>query len=244
MSGRNLSKQEKYEAKRARRELEAGRRRQGRLVKRISLWAFVGVLVVGAVFGLANLGEVGSGGGAILMDAVAPSDWVKGNAVASVTLIEYSDFQCPACGTYYSLVQQLNEEFGDRIQFVYRHFPLRQIHANAELAARAAEAAGRQGKFWEMHDLIFENQRSWSDQSSAEDVFVSYAETLELNIKQFRSDIDDGEIKGKVSDDYSSGIRSGVDSTPTFFLNGVKIQNPRAYEEFRNVIEQALASNS
>ena len=124
--------------------------------------------------------------------------------------------------------------------------PLRQIHPNAQLAAQAAEAVGKQEKFWEMHDMIFENQRTWSNQmrGQAEETFVSYASALNIDIEQFKTDMDSEEVKDKVNNDYQSGIRARVNSTPTFFLNGERIQNPRSYEEFRNIINQALGDNS
>lgn len=172
---------------------------------------------------------------------VAEDDWVKGNKEAKVTLIEYSDFQCPACGAYYPIVKQLNHEIGDKIVFAYRHFPLRQAHPNAELAAQAAEAAGRQGKFWEMHDMLFENQKEWSNQSSPKETIGKYAQSLNFDIERFKSDLDSKEVKGKVNNDYQSGIKARVNSTPTFFLNGNKLDNPRNYEEFKDLIQKVIS---
>jgi protein-disulfide isomerase len=203
------------------------------------------LVIAGGIFGMVKLGaknpadQTGS-----LIDLTSSSDWSKGNKEAKIVLVEYSDFQCPACGAYYPLLKQLNQELSGEVQFVYRHFPLRQIHANAELAARAAEAAGRQGKFWEYHDLLFENQREWSEESRARDIFVRYAQSLDLDTGRFTNDMDSQEIKEKVDKDYASGVRSAVDATPTFFLNGKRIQNPRSYEEFRSVIEEAVKNSS
>src|SRR3989338_2093696 len=109
---------------------------------------------------------------------IIENDWVKGNKEAKVTLIEYSDFQCPACGAYYPVVKQLNEEVGDKIVIAYRNFPLRQVHQNAQIAAQAAEAAGKQGKFWEIHDMLFENQKEWSSYVNAKEIFIKYAQSL------------------------------------------------------------------
>ncbi|OGF63404.1 hypothetical protein A2926_03960 [Candidatus Giovannonibacteria bacterium RIFCSPLOWO2_01_FULL_44_40] len=177
----------------------------------------------------------GNNSTASALDAVSEQDWWKGNKNAQIVLIEYSDFQCPACAIYYPLVNKLSEELGDKISFVYRHFPLKQ-HQNAEPAAWAAEAAGRQGKFWEMHDLIFENQKIWSDQKNAEELFIKYAEALSLDMAKFKEDVGSKEINEKVESDYQSGLRAGVDSTPTFFLNGKRIQNSQNYEEFKNAV--------
>ena len=214
-------------------------------MKRIVLWSLATLVIAGGIFGMVKLGaknpadQTGS-----LIDLTSSSDWSKGNKEAKIVLVEYSDFQCPACGAYYPLLKQLNQELGGEMQFVYRHFPLRQIHANAELAARAAEAAGRQGKFWEYHDLLFENQREWSEKSGAKNIFVRYAQSLDLDTGRFANDMDSQEAKEKVDKDYESGLKSAVDATPTFFLNGKKIQNPRSYDEFRNVIEEAIKNSS
>jgi len=175
-----------------------------------------------------------------LVASVFQNDWVKGNKDAKVKLVEYSDFQCPACGAYYPLVKQLTEEFGDQVEFTYRHFPLSQIHANADLAARAAESAGRQGKFWEMHDKLFENQQTWSELKNPQKVFVDYAGSLGMASEQLEQDIDSKEVKEKVKADYKSGIDSRVNGTPTFFLNGKKLANPKNYGEFRNFITAEL----
>lgn len=167
---------------------------------------------------------------------------VKGNKEATISLVEYSDLQCPACGLYYPVVKQIIEEFGDKIKLTYRHFPLKTIHQNAELAALATEAAGLQGKFWEMHDILFERQKEWSEKSS-NDIFNGYAEEIGLDVLKFESDLSFNEdIKNKVESDFQKGLESKVNSTPSFFLNDVKIQNPRSYEEFKSIIQQFIFS--
>jgi protein-disulfide isomerase len=240
----NLTKQERRDLKRQEKEQRIKQLHRKRLINRATLWSLVVLLVGGAIFGMIKLGTNDlPNQTALLMNSISPSDWNKGNKEANVVLVEYSDFQCPACGTYYPLIKQLNQNLAGKIQFAYRHFPLKQIHANAELSARAAEAAGKQDRFWEMHDMLFENQSSWSNQKSVKNTFVSYAQSLQLDIERFESDLNSKEVKEKVENDYQSGIRSGVNATPTFFLNGQKIQNPRSYGEFRNLIEQAINTN-
>ncbi len=172
--------------------------------------------------------------------AVAPTDRVKGNPNATVTLVEYSDFQCPACGSYYPIVQRVVQDFGDRIRFVYRHYPLVNLHANAHLAARAAEAAGRQGKFWEMHDRLFEQQGEWAEKTDARARFIGFAKDLGLVAMQFEADLDAPEVKEAVAAGLNSGFLLAVPGTPTFFLAGVPIENPKSYDEFRTVILQAI----
>jgi protein-disulfide isomerase len=172
---------------------------------------------------------------ALVAEAVSGSDWVSGEKNAKVVMIEYSDFQCPACRAYYPLVQKLEKEFSGKMSFVYRHFPLAQ-HANARPAAYAAEAAGKQGKFWQMHDLLFENQDEWAGSRNAEEIFAKYAASLGMDVQKFKDDFNSGEVKKKVDSDYQSGIKAGINATPTFFISGKSIRNPGGYDEFRNII--------
>lgn len=207
-------------------------------MKRILLWPLILIGMGSAVWGMAKLANSQGDQSPLAASAVAGTDWVKGNRKAGVILIEYSDLQCPACADYAPLVNKITEEFGDRIAFVYRHFPLPQ-HQNAELAGWAAEAAGKQGKFWEMLDRIFMEQSVWENRSDARKTFLSYAQSLNLDKNWFEADLDSKEVKDKVENDYLSGIQSKINSTPTFFLNGKKIQ-PRSEDEFRNLILQKL----
>jgi protein-disulfide isomerase len=202
------------------------------------IWLVVLFFVGGSIFGIINFTfrQQQNLESAIKVDAVSPDDWVKGNRDAKIVLIEYSDFQCPACGFYFPLLKKLEEEFGENIAIVYRHFPLSSIHPNAKAAAYAAEAAGKQGKFWEMHDLIFSHQTEWSDKGNVDEIFVRYAQILNLNIDQFKKDFSSKEIKQKIENSYKNALKLGLDSTPTFFLNGKKIPNPRDYEDFKNII--------
>ena len=174
---------------------------------------------------------------------VSPVDNVKGSASSTVTVIEYSDFQCPACRTYYPIMRQMMVEFGGEVAFVYRHFPLNGIHPNAEFAARAAQAAGKQGKFWEMHDLLFEKQDEWAKVANVQTLFESYANLLGISVEQFRVDWTSAEIKDFVKSQREHSIQIGLQGTPTFFVNGEKIQNPSSAEQLRSIIQAALQSN-
>lgn len=213
-------------------------------LNRIIFWLIIIFIIAGSIFGLIKL--IGSDGDIPLPNEVSADDWIKGNKDATITLIEYSDFQCPVCITYNFLVEDIMAEFGNHIKFVYRHFPLKAIHDNAEFAARAAEAAGLQEKFWEMHDMLFANQSSWSDlnQTDAENAFIGYANTLGLNQKQFMEDMNSKKVKNKVNAQYKSAMKAGLTGTPTFFLNGVKISNPRGLEAFRTLIRQTIEQNN
>ena len=174
------------------------------------------------------------------VDSVSESDWITGNKAAGIVLIEYSDFQCPACGAYFPILKQLKSELGDQFLFVYRHFPLPQ-HQNAPAAAVAAEAAGTLGKFWEMHDQIFEHQTDWSNASDPSPQFTDYAVQIGLDRDAFLKELAVREHVSNVNNDYASGRKAGVNSTPTFFLNGIKIENPRSFDEFKSLIQNAAS---
>ncbi len=213
-------------------------------VKKIAIWAGVALLLIGSVWGLFKLANKPSLTSSQTEIVKAPpltqEDITKGNKDAKIVLIEYSDFQCPACGYYYPIAKQLTEEYKDKILFAYRFFPLRQIHQNAMSSSQAAYAAHLQGKFWEMHDMLFESQKDWSESSDAKDIFISYAKKLNLNEEQFKKDMESDEALKVINNQYSAGAQAGINSTPTFFLNGVKIQNPQAYEAFKSLIESKL----
>ena len=152
-----------------------------------------------------------------LKPAVNSKDHFQGNENAVIELVEYGDYQCPHCGRAYPIIKSIQEKMGDDLKFVFRNFPLAQIHPNAVHAAIATEAAGLQGKFWEMHDFIFEHQSREDDSS-----LVRYANILKLNVQQFEADFEKQELAQKVDDDFESGVRSGVNGTPSFFINGEK----------------------
>lgn len=171
-----------------------------------------------------------------LKPAVSAADHQLGNTQAPVTLVEFGDFECPHCGRAHTLVQRLLKEKGDAIQFVFRHFPLQEIHPNAYPAALAAEAAGRQDKFWPMHDLIFENQQRLSTS-----LFPDLATGLKLDLKAFGTDWKAEEIQGKVEQDFESGVRSGVNGTPTFFINGMPVLTyDETYESLLDAVEAKI----
>lgn len=162
-----------------------------------------------------------------------------GTESAKVTLVEFGDFQCPACGASHPIIKQLNEEYKNELTFVFRHFPL-PMHKNALKAAIAAEAAGAQNKFFEMHDLLFENQGEWGEDSNPEELFEKYATELELNIDKFRTDMKDKKYEEKVKRDQADGNALGANSTPTFFINGQMQSGGLPYDQFKAKIEEEL----
>ena len=148
---------------------------------------------------------------------VGPRDHAQGPPTAAVTLVEYGDFECPYCGRAYPIVKELRERMGDTMRFVFRNFPLTEIHPHAALAAQAAEAAGERGKFWEMHDLLFENQKALDLAH-----LVSYGNRLEMDPVALGEALERGAFEPRVQEDFMSGVRSGVNGTPTFFINGAR----------------------
>jgi protein-disulfide isomerase len=146
---------------------------------------------------------------------VGPADHAQGPADALVTLVEYGDYECPHCGRAHPIVKALQKRFGSQMRFVFRNFPLREIHPNAEAAAETAEFAATQDKFWEMHDLIYENQKDLSDE-----LLSDLAKRLKLDARKLARALEIGEFAERVKTDFSGGVRSGVNGTPTFFING------------------------
>lgn len=176
--------------------------------------------------------------GSALLVPVAATDWKRGDANAKAVLVEYSDLQCPACRYYYGMLKQLEKEEGGKVQIVYRHFPLQQ-HQFAKVAAIAAEAAGKQGKFWEMHDLLFERQDEWSKSENIGQSLVEYATQLGLNIGQFQTDEQSPELADKIAKSIAEGTAQKLQGTPTFFLNGKRAEF-RSYEDMKTAVEKAI----
>lgn len=174
---------------------------------------------------------------------VTSTDNVIGPENARVTLIEYSDFQCPACAMYFPVVEKLFAESSTTMRLVYRHFPLPQ-HANAMIASQASEAAALQGKFWPMYRLIFDNQTEWENSTKAREIFTQYAERIGLNMTSFKKDIDSDIVKNKIQASRDEGIKIGINGTPTFFVNGKAISNPQGYEQFKTIIEEAIKNST
>lgn len=173
------------------------------------------------------------------------SEHEVGAGKKGVTLIEYGDFQCPACKSFYPIVKQIKSTYGDDITVQFRHFPLTQIHQNAMAGSRAAEAAGNQGKFFEMHDLLYENQDSWAQSSSPTSSFESYASQLNLNLDKFKADMASAQVLAVINADQKAGQDIGANSTPTFVINGKKVDpNPNSFDAFKKLIDDAIASQN
>jgi protein-disulfide isomerase len=170
-----------------------------------------------------------------LKPPVSEKDHVKGNLNAPVILVEYGDFQCPYCGAAFPIVKQIEKIYENRLALIFRHFPLAESHPYAQAAAIAAEAAANQGKFWQMHDLIFENQASLNPQT-----LLLLAKSLKLDIKTFEKDITDPKVFEKVEANFESGIVSGVNGTPSFYINGMKFDGSYDFHSLTRAIDEAL----
>ena len=179
------------------------------------------------------------------IDESATSDgnaWRKAPQQDAVVLTEYGDFQCPACGIYYQIVDQVKTKYKDQLAFQYRNYPLVSLHPNAMAAHKAAEAAARQGKFWEMYDLIYQNQDSWKDSNSPQNTFEGYAQQLNLDIEKFRSDVASEEVNAVIQADMKAGQDLDITGTPTFLIDGKKIENPTSADAFEKLIQDAIQS--
>jgi protein-disulfide isomerase len=196
---------------------------------------FVGLILVNKKDN--NTNGDGSNGGS----AIQATNHTYGEGGKNVTLVEYGDFQCSACAAYYPILKELKERFKEDITFQYRHFPLVQIHQNALISSRAAEAAGKQDKFWEMHDLLFENQQAWQSSSNAARIFEDYAAQLGLNIEKFKTDMASDTVNRTVQADLAEARKLELTSTPSFLINGRKIENnPRDLESFAKLIQDEI----
>jgi protein-disulfide isomerase len=169
-----------------------------------------------------------------LVPSVSARDHILGPEDAPVTLVEYGDYQCPYCGMAYPIVSAAREAMGSDLRFVFRNFPITTIHPYAEEAAEAAEAAGAQGQFWEMHDWLFEHQ-----ESLAPNDLVEAASVLALDVDRFVRDLAQHRFAARVREDFMSGVRSGVNGTPTFFINGARHDGEWDYESLLAALRQA-----
>ena len=190
------------------------------------------LLFVGAFYIASTAGDANNEG-------IEEMTHFKGNADAEIVLVEYSDFQCPACRAMYPIVSELMEQYGESLRFEYRHFPIERAHPYAIQAAMAAEAAGQQGKFYEFHDALFENQAQWSQSPTPNVLFAQYAEQLELDMDTYRRHANASVLRDKVRAQQQEGLEAGVTGTPTMFLNGERMQYS-TYDQFLEQVAIAI----
>ena len=165
-------------------------------------------------------------------------DHIQGPQKAPITLLEYGDYECPYCGQAFSMVKLVQDLLGNNLRFVFRNFPLTQIHPHAQHAAEAAECAGAQNKFWEMHDILYENQQALEDEN-----LLEYAKVLELDMSRFQDDFYNHTFALRVREDFLSGIRSGVNGTPTFYINGMRYNDSWDQETLTKTLKDIINKN-
>ncbi len=201
---------------------------------------FISIAVVLGVVGFLMLTEPAE------ESTSTPSDHQYSQGSSGVVLTEYGDFQCAGCAAFYPIIKQVKEEFRDTVTFQYRHLPLESIHVNARAASRASEAAHLQGKFWEMHDRLYETQDSWKDSGDPLSVFTSYAGDLGLDTAKFAEDYRSSTVNAVINADIAEFKKTGSElSTPTFFLDGKKIEDAQASPDyFRALLSEAVAART
>jgi protein-disulfide isomerase len=170
---------------------------------------------------------------------VGPRDHSQGPEDAPVTLVEYGDYQCPYCGEAYPIVRQIQKRLGTKLRFVFRNFPIGTSHPNAPLAAEAAEAAGAQSRFWQMHDMLYEHQSALE-----EPYLLAYAQEVKVDLGKFRSDLQHHAFQPRVQEDFMSGVRSGVNGTPTFYINGVRHDDSYEFGVLLRALESHLIASA
>jgi len=239
---RRLTKKEKKELRKLEWQQKADREKRNALFKKVGTTIGVVLVVVISVVGLVKLaGSSGlSSSSGINVSPVSKKDITQGNPKSKVTLIEYSDFQCPACAAYHPVVTRLLTEYQGKIFFIFRMFPLTNAHPNAKISAQAAYAAKNQGKFFEMSDLLFEKQTEWAELSDPTTAFTDYAKLLKLDVNKFKAGMNSDEAKNYVNDSERQGLTEGIISTPSFFVNGEQIATPATYDEFKKIIQDEI----
>lgn len=166
---------------------------------------------------------------------VGPDDYVKGPADAPATLVEYGDYQCPYCGEAFGFVQQLQQEFGDRLRFCFRNFPIPEIHPQAMAAAETAEFCGANGSFWPAHDTLYDNQERLGPE-----LYVAPVRELGLSVDELEAALNEGTYRDRIQDQVNGGLRSEVNGTPTFFLNGNRVALQGSYAELAGPISRVI----
>lgn len=211
-------------------------------------WAVILIIVValGGVFLLTNHSNTTSGS-----DNGKPTNHVEGSAKTGVKLVEYGDYECPYCGQFYSIVKQVASQYNDQIQFQFRNLPLTSIHKNAFAGARAAEAAALQGKFWQMHDTLYENQdpngaSGWvASDNPLDDYFVKFAQQIGLNVTQFKTDFASNKVNDAINADLAAFKKTGAEqATPTFFLDGKQIHPGYDVGDFQKAIDAEIKAKT
>ncbi len=172
---------------------------------------------------------------------LSSAGFVTGNPKSKVTVVEFGDFQCPACKAFEPIMRQLRTSYGSKVTIVFKHFPLKSAHPNAFIAAKASEAAGNQGKFWEFHDILYDNQEMWAQLPDPTEKFVEYAKSLKLETDKFKKDLQDKKFEDKINSQEDEGINVGVSGTPTIYVNGKFLGVPAGYDSLKAEVDAAFS---
>jgi protein-disulfide isomerase len=203
-------------------------------------WAIILVIVVifGGVLFFKNMHKANA-------PTVQPTNHIEGKDAKSVTLVEYGDYECPACEEYYPIVKQVVQKYNNDITFQFRNLPLSTIHPNAFAGARAAEAAALQNKFWEMHDALYDNQNSWAQSSNPQQFFNQYAQQLGLNLSQFQKDYSSSRVNDTINADVAAFEKTKADmATPAFFLDGKQIKPDPTVDSFSKLLDAEIVKKN
>lgn len=175
---------------------------------------------------------------------ISVGSYLPASSSAKVTLVEFGDYQCPACIEYHPIIKQILADFSGKVNYVFRNYPLSQ-HANAPISAYAVESAGLQGKYWQMYDKVYESTAQWVTSTDAKSILIGYAVELGLDVEKFKADIDSNAVKAKIQSDMNDGNLVNLNATPTFYLNGLKIDNLKGdYQDFKNLINTELQKSN
>ena len=244
MENNKLTKKEKKELRKLEWQEKAKIDERNAKIKKYSIWGSAILVILATIFGLIQIvNSPTTGNQTVAVAPVSSRDITNKVSKAKVTLIEYSDFQCPACAGTHPWIKQLLADYPNKILFAYRMFPLTNIHPNSHISAQAAYAALKQGKFFEMGDLLFGNQKDWAEQTDPSGIFTDYAKQLNLNVGKFQAEMNSDEAKNYVNDSEKQAISEGMNATPTFILDGVKLTNPGSYDEFKKIVGDELLKN-
>jgi protein-disulfide isomerase len=210
-------------------------------------WAVIAGIVIVLVGIFVLTGNKSDTNGSSSKNTTAATSHIEGKGSTGVTLVEFGDYQCPYCSIYYPTVKQIVAEYNDKITFQFVNFPLPNLHQNAFSAARAAEAADKQGKFWEMHDIIYTNSdpngaKGWVASNAPSSIFNQYAQQLGLNIDQFKKDYASSAVNDAINADMTKGNKLGIEGTPAFMVNGKKVTIQNTAEDFKKVLDEAIAA--
>ena len=236
-----LTKKEKKELRKMEWQEKAVKEKRNAKIKKFSIWG--GVILAFLVVGFVLLQVVTAPTQPTQTINIAPvsaRDLSEGNPKAKVTLIEYADFQCPACAAYHSIVNQIISNYGNKLFYVYRMFPLSSAHQNAIISAQAAYAAYKQKAFFTYDDMLFNKQTEWAELQDPKTALVDYATLLKLDTTKFKADMLSSETQKYVQDSEAEATSEGINQTPSFFINGNLIQNPVDYNAFKQLIDAAL----